>query len=88
MAKYDSLPALRRALSSDDPDRRAKAYGDVASVGIDPVDALSDEPPEQELVDAGLIPASEESQQMHTQEYRQQVLALLEQIEANTGGSA
>lgn len=56
--EYRSLPELREALTSDNPETRAPAYAAVTGADVDVSEALSSDPPEQTLVDEGVIPAS------------------------------
>lgn len=57
MPEYNSLADLRAALSSDNADRRSQAYEVVLSrSNVGPTDVLGGDPPEQELVDANVIP--------------------------------
>lgn len=86
MAEYDNLPALRRALSSDDADARANAYGACFEAGVEPSAVLSDDPPEGDLEDAGVIPTGEERETREDRE--EQMITLLREIrDALTGGS-
>lgn len=58
VSEYESTAELREALTSDQADRRATAYGDVFEAGLQPQAVLSDEPPETELAEAGLVPTA------------------------------
>lgn len=62
MAHYRSVAELRQALSSDDADRRADAYGAVYGVDddIEPRDVLGENPPKDILVEAGVVESEEE----------------------------
>lgn len=88
MTDYSSLAELRGALTSEDPQQRADAYGAVLETDGD-VPAVLETPvgddTVQTLVDGGVIPESK-SAGMTTREYRTKVLDLLEQIAVNTGG--
>lgn len=90
MAEYTSLAELREALVSDDASVRSDAYGAVLEHDVEPTDILGsdvDEAAVSDLRAAGVLP--EESQSgMSTPEYREKVVAQLEKIAANTGGSA
>lgn len=62
LTDYNNLAALRAALTDDDPDRRATAYGAVYELDADvkPSDVLATNPSEetvQALVDGGVIPS-------------------------------
>lgn len=89
-AQYDGLAQLRDALSSDDPDYRAEAYGAVMGEDLKPSQVL-ETPPEDSVVstleDAGVVPENSTEQKMDTATWRQEALAVLQQIEENTAGS-
>lgn len=89
MTDYESLAELRRALSADDPDRRANAYGDIMEHDVQPSQVLTEEPAEAVLSTLRQEKVLPEQAQtgMPTSEYRNQVVALLQDIKANTGGS-
>lgn len=89
MSDYESLAVLRRALTADDPDRRANAYGDVMEHDVAVSELLADEPEEstvETLRVAGVLPEKSQSG-LPTPEYRKQVLELLQEIAANTGAN-
>lgn len=92
MAEYSSLAALRRALTSDNADERATAYGDVLGVDdeeLEPSDVLDSEPSDatvSTLQDADIVPAG--SGDMTTGQWREQVLEQLEDIEDAIGGQS
>lgn len=83
MADYDSLPELREALTSDSPDRRADAYGDVMSEDIQPSQLL-ETPPDatalQTLRDANVIPDEDRDRGQSMRDVNQRIVELLEQI--------
>lgn len=84
--QYDGLASLRQALTADDPDQRAPAYGAVMEADLEPSEVLSTEPPEGQLRQAGVIPEKGGRDQT-TDAQMARVIELLEQIEANTGGA-
>lgn len=87
---YEALADLRGALTADNPDRRAEAYGAVVETGHDVSDVLST-PPKSDAIaaleDAQVIPSEEQTEAFPQAEYKHRVVSLLEDIEANTGGT-
>lgn len=84
--QYDGLAELREALTADDPDRRAPAYGAVMEADLEPSAVLSTDPPGQALRDAGVIPA-DQGRGRTTDDQLDQIVQLLQEIAANTGGA-
>lgn len=90
MAQYPTTAALRRALSSDDPDRRADAYGAVMQHDVEPAQILADPPDTSavsSLVEADVLDEETSSDDMTTVEWREEVLDVLNTIADNTGGA-
>lgn len=86
MAQYPDLATLRSALTSDDSDRRAEAYGAVYEhTDLVPSDVLSDDDVTEELQAAGLIETPEHRPDSLDQ--HEEIVALLEDIKQNTEGS-
>lgn len=77
--EYDGLAALRAALTADDPDERAPAYGAVYEADLEPSEVLGQEPPEDRLVEAGVIPSSEDRGRT-TQDTLEEIATTLNQI--------
>lgn len=76
-------------MTSDDADKRAQAYKAVIDAGADVSEALGSEPPEEPLVEAGVIPESASKDEMSAAQHRAEVRSLLEQIlEAVQGGGS
>ena len=86
MANYQSVAALRSALTDDDPAVRSEAYGVVLRNDVEPTAVLSDDPPEAALQEAGVVATPEEVSTRDT--LLSEVVELLEEIAENTGGSA
>lgn len=84
MADYDSLAKLRAALTSDDAEARSSAYSAVLSNDIRPNDVLDDDPPVEELQDAGVIPSSPD--RMGRDDKLDRIIELLEEISGSGGG--
>ena len=85
---YSSLPALRRALTDDDPDDRANAYGAVMSADVQPSQVLATPPDDAAIAtleEAGVLPTDAAEGNIGTQEYRRRVL---DALESDDGGSA
>lgn len=90
---YDSLADLRAALSSDNAEKRSDAYGHVFGADVEPRDVQVANPDEEAvatLVDDGVIPATgaDLSGGKPSSEYYEEMVALLEEIAANTGGGS
>lgn len=89
---YSDLAALREALTADDPDDRANAYGDVMEQDVQPSELLGTDPDGaavQTLVEANVIPESESggAPGRKTSERDEEIVALLKEIADNTGGA-
>jgi hypothetical protein len=90
MPPYPNLPALRADLTSDDPDARGSAYRAVYEADLEPSDVLAEDPDESvidRLVGAEIIPEGRTADRPSSAEYQADIVALLEQIVSNTGGS-
>lgn len=85
--KYPNLPELREALTSDEPDRRGQAYSDVYEAGFQPSDVLSNDPPAEDLAEAGLVPGSSPSQPPASERWSE-VVSLLEDIRDELQGGS
>lgn len=84
---YESVAALRAALTSDSPDRRAEAYSDILQVDVQPTSILETPPDSaalRTLRRAGIL-AEERNQGPPASELWSDVVALLEEIRDNTG---
>lgn len=85
--QYDSMAELRAALTDEDPDRRAPAYGAVMEADLEPSAVLGQDPPETALVDAGIIPERPSDTGRPSSEVREEQLSVLKEIrDAVTGG--
>lgn len=78
--EYPSLSDLRSDLTADDPDERASAYSAVLEADLVVSDVLGQEPPSEELVEAGVIPENDTSNQPSTVEQRRRNEELLTEI--------
>lgn len=83
---YPDVASLRRALSSGDADQRSTAYQELFQADVDPSAVMSDDPPEEALVEAGVIPPDDT--RTTRDDYLQQMVSLLEDIAENTGGGS
>lgn len=87
MAPYQSLPDLRAALSSDEPDTRVDAYRAVFEADLEPRAVMGNDPPEDELVAAGVIEDGDSDDGEPTaQGQRARIIELLEQLTGDSGG--
>lgn len=85
MAQYQNLARLREALTSDDAETRSEAYGVVyEKADVSPTEVLNDDDVEQHLQEVGVVEAPDNRTSNHEQ--REQIIELLQQIEANTAG--
>ena len=94
---YSSLAELRSALTAENPDERASAYGSVMEHDVQVSSILGTNPDGaavQTLVDAGVIPSASENAGDPAAQTRKQQVELLQQcldqletIAANTGGA-
>lgn len=84
MADYTDLPTLRQELVSDDPDDRVDAYMAVRNAGLDPEEVLDDDPPAEELREAGVIEPAPEHRT--NDERLEEILAEVREIRALVGG--
>lgn len=88
MSQYNSLAALRGALTESNPDQRGDAYSAVYEAGLKPSAVLASEVSDetvQTLIEAGVLPESG-GERIGTVEYRNRSLELLERIAAATEG--
>lgn len=86
---YDGLAQLRAELTADDPDRRAPAYGAVMEAGLKPSQVLGQQPPEAQLVGAGVIPESASESSRPARAVREETLEVLKDIrDAVQGGGS
>lgn len=90
-APYGDIAQLREALTVEDPDQRAPAYGAVMEAGFQPSEVLSNDPPEEDLAEAGVIGTAGGDSGRPAQEVREEQVELLRDIRdllaANGGGS-
>lgn len=85
---YPNLAELREALRSDDVDRVESAYEILFSNDIQPRDVQSRDPPVQSLVDAGVLPPDEGSDDgLTVAERDRRKVELLERIAEAVEGS-
>lgn len=97
MPQFNDIAELRSALTSDDPDQRAPAYGAVMNQDVQPSAVLQSEPDEtavQSLVDADVIPEPNSSRGRAAAERDEEKAQLLREIRDavqdiadNTGGA-
>lgn len=90
MPDFNSLAALRKGLTADDPDQRASAYSSVLNADVQPSQVLESSPAEsvtQSLVEAGVVPEDTTSTQRGANQQREEIISLLEAIAGNTGGA-
>lgn len=71
-------------MTDDDPDDRVDAYMAARDAGIDPDDVLSNDPPEQELQEAGVIEPGQPDRPDHSEVLEEQT-KLLREIAAAVG---
>lgn len=92
MATYENLARLRQALSSDDPDDRAEAYGDVIENDVKPSEILETPPDDakvQMLRDADVLPEEDPGgPRVAANEQRKRIIELLEEIAGTSGGDS
>lgn len=87
LSEYPDLATLRGDLAGEG-EARTDAVMAVMSVDLRPEEVLSDEPPVEKLVDEEIIPEDEGPDERPTgHEHREQIISLLEEIAANTGGT-
>lgn len=86
MAQYPDLATLRSALTSDDPERRSEAYGEVyESTDFSPTEVLNNDDVEGALIDAGVLETPEN--RPDRLEQHGEIVALLERIAEAVEGS-
>lgn len=97
MPQFNDIAELRSALTSDDPDERAPAYGAVMNEDVQPSAVLQSQPDEaavESLVDADVIPSPDQTGGRAAAERDEEKAQLLREIRDavqaiadNTGGA-
>lgn len=90
MSDYDSLAALRRALTAEDPDRRANAYGAVMRIDMQVSSVLDADPDDDavaELVENDVIPEPGPGARGRSiADREEEIVELLKEIRDGLGG--
>lgn len=88
--QYSSLAELRNALTADDADQRASAYGSVMGEDLKPSQLLGNDPDEaavSTLVEAGVIPEDVAGDGRSAGEREEEIVELLREIRDAVEGS-
>lgn len=89
MPEYDNLADLRQALSADDPDSRAEAYGAVMQHDVEPSQLLQTPPDDGavETLRSADVLAQPGEEDRSAADQRQEILEKLNEIADHLGGS-